>query len=590
MSEHATTGLERPPSNQSKNSAKLFAYCIKKLRPISKRHGILITVFALLFTFMLVNGFVLSTWDVDSFVFGKRLILIITAAYVLTFSVFWILLSSLAKWAIKPVPDTPRRVDNHQLLSNYFSQLSDRKFFVIVFGILLIPKILIWIAYSAIITHDSFHLIQQATGFTPFYAQHPIINVIAVTPFMELGKLLGDYHIGIYLWALFQTFAYTACFAYVILFLRQIKARSIIQILSMVAFSTMPIFAMAGIFVWSDILFSSFAVLFAILSYKLMRNPQTFYRRKSSVFFFVLIGFLFATWRNNGYYAFIIAIPFLIIALRKYWRPVVVLVVAPLIIATGYFQILIPAVASPITAAESLSVPLQQIARSVFEHGGEMNPERIAEITPFLNVDKTVTLYKPTNSDPIKNSFRAEGGETYLKEHTIEFITLWLNTLRDYPITSLNATLYNTKGYWYLFDAHVSATTDVIFSTARPNANFESIYQDEFNTALSDQFNKSKQASLLNIYKDHLFPQLMVLDCIPFYFWLFVLCVFVLLIRRDSKTLISLAGIFGVIVTIFAGPVADFRYLFCLPLLAPVLFAFVCNQPFPETKPTIPEP
>jgi hypothetical protein len=109
MSEHATTGFERPPGNQTKNSTKLFTYCIKKLRPVSKRHGVLITVFAGLFTFMLVNGFVLTTWDVDSFVFGKRLTLIITCAYVLTFSVFWILLSLLGKWAIKPTSTPPPR-------------------------------------------------------------------------------------------------------------------------------------------------------------------------------------------------------------------------------------------------------------------------------------------------------------------------------------------------------------------------------------------------------------------------------------------------------------------------------------------------
>jgi hypothetical protein len=81
-----------------------------------------------------------------------------------------------------------------------------------------------------------------------------------------------------------------------------------------------------------------------------------------------------------------------------------------------------------------------------------------------------------------------------------------------------------------------------------------------------------------------------VLECIPFYFWLFVLCIFVLLIRRDHPTLIAIIGIFGVVVTAFAGPVTDGRYLFCLPLIAPILFAFIFNRTSTETEVVIPEP
>jgi hypothetical protein len=591
MIESDVSNHEPSDINQSKNSSKLFAYCIRQLRPASIRHGVLITVFALLFTFMLVNGFVLSTWNVDSFVFGKRLILIITCAYILAFCVFWILLSLLAKWAIKPAPDTLRRVNDRRLLSNYFSRLNDRKFFVNVFLILLIPKILIWIAYGANISADSFDTIQSAAGIIPLNAQRPIVNVLALRPFLELGKLLGNFSAGIYIWTLFQSIVFTTCFTYVILFLRQINARPIIQILSAVVFSAMPIFAVAGIIVWSDILFSSFAVLFAILSYKLIKNPQAFCSSKSSVMGFILIAFLFATWRNNGYYAFIIAIPFLIIALRKYWRRFVPLAAVPLIITTGYYQILIPAIVSrQVPGDESLSVPLQQIARCVYEHGDEMSLERIATINHFFSFDETATLYNPIISDPIKSNFRTRGSNNYLKEHPTEFIMLWLETLRDYPITSLNATLYNTKGFWYLFDSYKGVSTDRIVWSTRPEANFEESYQSEYNTNLAEQFQASKRSQLFEIYKNHLFPALMVIDCTPIYFWLFVLCIFVLLIRRDRKTLVTLAGIFGVIVTALAGPVSEPRYLFCLPLIAPVLFAFIFNRPPTDTEAAIAEP
>jgi hypothetical protein len=590
MIEQNVTNHEAPDINQSKSRTKLFTYCIRNLRPSSKRNGVLITVFAFLFTFMLVNGFVLSTWDVDSFVFGKRLILIVTCAYILTFSVFWSLLNLLAKWAIKPAPNTPRRVDNHRLLSNYFSQLSDRKFFVIVFFILLIPKILVWFAYGATISADSFDIIQAAAGIVPFNAQRPIINLLVMTPFMELGKMLGDFRLGTYLWTIFQSIIFTACFTYTILFLRQIKSRSIIQILSILAFSAMPIFAVAGILVWSDILFSSFAVVFTILSYKLIQNPQAFGSSKSSVIGFMLIGFLFATWRNNGYYAFIIAIPFLIITLRKYWRRFVPLVAVPLIIATGYYQILIPAIALGAPVDESLSVPLQQIARSVYEHGDEMSPERIATINHFFSFDETATLYNPIISDPIKLNFRDNNGWLYLKEHPEDFIMLWLETLRDYPVTSLNATLYNTKGFWYLFDSYRGLSTDRIVYDTRAEANFEQKYTSEYNANLAKQFRASTRAGLFNVYKDHLFPESFILNGIPFYFWLFLASIFVLLIRRDWKTLVSLASIMGVIVTIFAGPVSFSRYLFCLPLIAPIIFAFIFNRPSTETEVAISEP
>jgi hypothetical protein len=589
MIEQDATNFKVSDINQYNTLTKIFTICSSKLRPSSKRNGVLITVFALLFTFMLVNGYVLSTWNVDSFVFGKRLILIITCVYAVTFGGFWILLSLLAKWVIKPTPDTPRRVVNGRILSNYFSRFGDRKFILIAFCILLFPKILIWFLYGAKFPPDSFNLIRQAAGFAPLQAHMPIINVLVVTEFMTLGKLLGDYHIGIYLWTFTQSIAFTACFAYVILFLRQIKAPPIIQILGMVAFSVMPIFAVAGIAIWSDILFSSFAVLFVILSYKLIKNPPAFCSSKSSVIGFILITFLFATWRNNGYYALIIAIPFLIIVLRAHWKRIVPLLLTPLTIATAYFQILIPAIAEPVTAAESLSVPLQQIARSVFEHSNEMSAERIAEIAQFFNVEQIKAEYNPILADPVKNNFRSVDNETYFSEHKREFIDLWLKTIRDYPITSLNATLYNTKGFWYLFNTNKGASTDII-DDALPNVNFEERYNGELYASQREQFSSTIRAQAFNIYREHLFPYRMIFSVIPFYLWLLITCVFVLLIRHDRPTLISLAGIFGVIITIFAGPVADFRYLFCLPLMAPILFAFIFNRPPTKTEVVIPEP
>jgi hypothetical protein len=87
-----------------------------------------------------------------------------------------------------------------------------------------------------------------------------------------------------------------------------------------------------------------------------------------------------------------------------------------------------------------------------------------------------------------------------------------------------------------------------------------------------------------------LFPELLLYNAIPFYLWVLIGCAFVLLIRRDHKTLISLSGIFGIIITIFAGPAADFRYLFCLPLIAPILFTFIFNRPANEIDASISMP
>ena len=92
---------------------------------------------------------------------------------------------------------------------------------------------------------------------------------------------------------------------------------------------------------------------------------------------------------------------------------------------------------------ESISIPIQQIARVVV-HKGEITNEQMELLNRVIDVEKIPELYKEYISDPVK--FSVDGD--YIKENKKEYLKAWIEIGIKNPKQYLHAWIEQTKGYW----------------------------------------------------------------------------------------------------------------------------------------------
>ena len=78
---------------------------------------------------------------------------------------------------------------------------------------------------------------------------------------------------------------------------------------------------------------------------------------------------------------------------------------------------------------EMLSVPIQQIARTVKDNYEAIDEETIEKINKYFMVENVWEDYNPILSDPVKYNFNNE----YFSENKSEFISIWLKLFVKYP-------------------------------------------------------------------------------------------------------------------------------------------------------------
>jgi hypothetical protein len=101
---------------------------------------------------------------------------------------------------------------------------------------------------------------------------------------------------------------------------------------------------------------------------------------------------------------------------------------------------------TPPDFVESVSIPLQQVARVVKE-GRELTEEQEELLSKVVDLERLRSLHLPYISDPVKNEIRARGN-AYFEENKGEFLKLWLQLGITYPADYVKAWIDQTRGYW----------------------------------------------------------------------------------------------------------------------------------------------
>ena len=207
-----------------------------------------------------------------------------------------------------------------------------------------------------------------------------------------------------------------------------------------------PVHGTFSVSVWSDPLFNIAISLLVICFLEMLNNTAAFFRSRSYIFFFLLSSIVMTLIRNNGIYIFILTLPFLFYYIKKERLKIAIYCIICLSLFFLIKGVVYNALkVAPIPIYKALSIPIQQINRTVIKHDAQLTAEEKNSISRFFDYDKLKNTYDSKDSWLVIKACH----DDYLKNNQSEFFKLWWLLLCKYPSTFMDSFLSGNYGYWY---------------------------------------------------------------------------------------------------------------------------------------------
>lgn len=275
---------------------------------------------------------------------------------------------------------------------------------------------------------------------------HPVLHTVILGACAKLGMILGDVNIGIFIYTLMQ-FCLMACtFAYVIHYMKKLNIPDWIRTLALIIFALLPVFPIMAIRISKDEIFLCLVILYMIKIYDLIKFRNSNKLKIKEILKILVISLLICLFRNNGIFTIILSLPFIAIIDKTNRKAIIICTIVIICIYQMIMSILFPLLKIPQTGIrESLSVPFQQTARYVKEHGDEVTEEEKSVIDNILVYDTLAERYDPLLSDPVKRDYK----KSATTEKLMEYFKVWFSQFLKHPTTYIEATMNNVYGYFY---------------------------------------------------------------------------------------------------------------------------------------------
>lgn len=415
---------------------------------------------------------------------------------------------------------------------------------------------------------------------------HPIAHTLLLRGAMWLGEtVFGNVNTGIGCYALFQMLLLAAAFAFGMCRLYSRKVRRIWLILIQLFCMWYPFHLYISVSVTKDTVFSAF-LLVCLLALAEVLEGQ---RRYAPLFAAAGTGVIL--FRNNGKYAFLVLLVVLFAAFlfgrdrRRFWGKV-------LLLAAGTFlagNLLLSGIFRAVNAEqgdkrEMLSIPIQQLSRTMLYHGGvgvipeddgAMSDTDRALIGDFI-LDEAYRGYRPDFADPVKTHTNTYVARYRPKEFLATYVGLFLQFPGDY----LNAALAVDAGYLYPGDvshAYINAQDGQAAGGGYVQTRWDEatlkehgIYKDSRWPGLWERMERwADDNAYLKI------PVLKYFFVPGVWIWLYLLLAQWLLLTRKFAKCVPLTLVFGYFLTLLLGPTVQLRYLYPVMAAFPFLLAFL---------------
>ena len=416
--------------------------------------------------------------------------------------------------------------------------------------------------YPGIMTIDSVVELTQQLGDAELSNHHPIIHQL----FIKFGLILGGDSVtrGVGIQTLLQMIIMATIFSVCINYIASSGTKPILILLTFAFYALNPINAFYSITMWKDVLFGGFSILLMILLIKITDNENQNVLLISIAT--VATAFMFCTFRNNGYYAFVLGFPLYLLVNRKQWKKLAPIFVITVILVSGYkFVLFNVAEVKKSASGEALSVPLQQIARVVKYDGIDEEDENFAILREvFPNLEGLADLYVGDRSVAIKDE------KVFLSDifssDKVRYATAWVKIGIKHPVTYIEAFMKQNYGYWY-------TDVDYWIVTAGDCPNEYGVYFDEEHSELRN--------ALANFASDVTSRQpVSILASVGFIMWICAISVALIALKGYGDKASPMFIIAALWLTTLAGPIyCEFRYIYGIYTVMPILVVLAVSLP-----------
>lgn len=531
-----------------------------------------ISILSAVFSLLLVFGCSYKEYGNASLVFGSFVLFLL--AVVMALGYYF-----LFQYALSYLFETIDKKKIKDSTNKFVLFFKKHPFFISLLFIVLcwLPYIISF--YPIILSPDPSFQIKQFFGIRTKYADysvlldenvvltnhHPVMHTLLLGGCLKLGRMLVNDNFGLFLYSFIQICVLSCTLAYTIKYMLQnVHVSHRFAFLTLLIYALVPMFplyAMSGV---KDVLFTSFIVLYILLLHCILRKEGKGFSILHYVMMVILM-LLVIFFRNNGLYVILLSFPFLLLAVRKHWKPFFLVFVVTLAISTCYSKIILPAFKiTPGSIREVLSIPFQQTARYVKYYSDELSEEDIQIIDTVLGYEDLAERYNPELSDPVKNGYNKYTTSAELKK----YFGVWFHGLFKHPGTYINATIQNVYGYfypektsWYVyynFDKRITADG----------------FDYHYNSLENERESLSRFAVLFPVI-----PIVGLLANIAVSTWIvFILVGYILYKKRYADVVLYLPALISILICVASPANTYFRYALPYIFSLPLMISFVLER------------
>ena len=320
--------------------------------------------------------------------------------------------------------------------------------FLINWGFLVLLSIPVLLAeFPGFFVYDAQEELNEVLTRT-FTTHHPLLHVLILGGTIALfHKITGSWNIGIFAYIFLQMLVITAIFAYVITYLQSRGTSKKLRALWLIFYGAFPTIVMYTLCSCKDGLFSALLLLLTVFLVQLVRDKDSFLSDKRKVAAFVIVAAVMPLFRHNGFYAYLVFVPFALFYFRKQLKPLFIgMLIAPVILYLGLSSGLSMLCRAEGTThhQEMLTVPIMQLAR-VYAYENDSISEADKKIIESYIPENNLSKYTPRVSDLVKVDFNNK----LYEQNKTDFWNVWKKLFMEHPVAYLNAWLLTSYGYWY---------------------------------------------------------------------------------------------------------------------------------------------
>lgn len=414
--------------------------------------------------------------------------------------------------------------------------------------------------------NDARSQIEQFFGVWEFTSHHPPFSTLILGVCYYLGYLVGNCNLGLFCYTLLQSISMAIAFALVVKFC--VKNWNVIfGVFVLAFFAVFPVWVSFAQAILKDGLFVAAVVYFFLSLAELIQSEGS---RKNQYICLGIFGILTSLLRNNGIYIIIgVLLASLFLLKEKKRKKLVCLMTGIVILMQIYSSIILPAFdIKPGSKAEMLSIPFQQTALYVKEHGDEITAEERNTIDSILAYDVLAEKYQKWISDPVKETMKSDAD---IKE----YLKVWIQQLVKHPETYIQAFLNSSVGY---------------YSISTNNANFWNYFYSDDPGLVDYSRLFSDLEQMRNCIKNFA-SQIQEIPIVRLgyqagvYTWLSIIMAWIIIRKRKYTGLVILAPVFISILVCIASPVANcVRYMLPVMAVLPIVISYTRSTCFAKTE------